>query len=254
MSDLKKNKYYQEVYPFTTEMLSGYMNLLDLKGKNVLTVGSSSDQVFNAIMMGASKITLYDINIFAEDFFKLKKDMILQTPREKLVDKVLVDKSFPYSKELFAKKQIINQNPYLQSTANYKLLRERLATTEVSFILGDIFAMEQYLDKTAKFDRIIFSNILQALDIFAKKEKVDPFQFLRTNFEVWKEHLNKDGILQLLYLYNYSLNDLTKNNNAISIYNLKKVVDSLQGNPLEISFFEDSFSMNEDAIVTYTKK
>ena len=35
---------YQEVYPFTTENIQGNMKDLDMKDKEVLTVGSSLDQ------------------------------------------------------------------------------------------------------------------------------------------------------------------------------------------------------------------
>ena len=53
---------FQEVYPFTTEVISGYFNELDFKDKSVMTLGSSSDQAFNALLLGAKKITVYDIN------------------------------------------------------------------------------------------------------------------------------------------------------------------------------------------------
>ncbi len=250
-----KNDYYQEVYPFTTEMISGYLPDLALQDKSVLTVGSSSDQVLNALMLGANSITLYDINKYTEAFYKLKRDMILTTPREELITKVLEDKSLPYSNEVFAPKQIIKMNPYLQNNKNYNLLRKNLTDAQVSFVQGDIFSMDESLAKNAKFDRIIFSNVLQALDLFAKINHQDPYQFLSENFAVWNNHLNKDGILQLIYLYTYSLANLkTKNTSGLSIYDLKKVVEALEGYPLQISFFEDCFDRNEDAIVTYTKK
>ena len=43
---------FQEVYPFTTEVISGYFNELDFKDKSVMTLGSSSDQAFNALLLG----------------------------------------------------------------------------------------------------------------------------------------------------------------------------------------------------------
>ena len=55
-------KLYQEVYPFTTEMIAEYFSELDFKDKKVLTVGSSLDQAYNALLLGAKNIVVYDIN------------------------------------------------------------------------------------------------------------------------------------------------------------------------------------------------
>lgn len=48
-------KAYQEIYPFTTENIQGYMKNLDMEGKTVLTVGSSLDQAYNALALGAKR-------------------------------------------------------------------------------------------------------------------------------------------------------------------------------------------------------
>ena len=48
------------LYPFTTENIDGYLDLFDLKDKSLLTVGSSGDQVINALVMGCEDVTLYD--------------------------------------------------------------------------------------------------------------------------------------------------------------------------------------------------
>ena len=42
------NRFYS-IYPFTTENISGYIDCFDLDKHNLLTVGSSTDQVLNAI-------------------------------------------------------------------------------------------------------------------------------------------------------------------------------------------------------------
>ena len=36
------------LYPFTTENINGYLPYFELKGKSLLTVGSSCDQAINA--------------------------------------------------------------------------------------------------------------------------------------------------------------------------------------------------------------
>ena len=68
---------FQEVYPFTTESINGYFNKIDFNDKSVLTVGSSSDQAFNAILLGAKNITVYDINKNTSFFGKLKRQIII---------------------------------------------------------------------------------------------------------------------------------------------------------------------------------
>ena len=72
------NNLFQEVYPFTTEMISGYFKDLDFKDKKVMTLGSSSDQAFNALLLGAKKIVVYDINENTARYGKLKRDVIIK--------------------------------------------------------------------------------------------------------------------------------------------------------------------------------
>ena len=90
---------FKNVYPFTTENIAGYIERLDLKDKSVLTVGSSGDQAFNALLLGANRIVLYDINPNTYEFLKLKKDLILDSKREELYDRVLNEPSIPQTEE-----------------------------------------------------------------------------------------------------------------------------------------------------------
>ncbi len=66
------------IYPFTTENINGYLSLYDLKNRNVLTVGSSSDQIINSFVMGAKEVDSFDINPFTEYYFNLKKAGIME--------------------------------------------------------------------------------------------------------------------------------------------------------------------------------
>ncbi|MDO4995762.1 MAG: DUF3419 family protein [Bacilli bacterium] len=67
---------FNRLYCFTTENINGYIDRFNLKGKSLLTVGSSSDQVLNAHFLGCKDITLIDINKFTKEFFYLKKAAI----------------------------------------------------------------------------------------------------------------------------------------------------------------------------------
>lgn len=73
---------YQEVYPFTTENIQGYMKDLDMKDKEVLTVGSSLDQAYNALALGAKKVKVLDINKNTKRFCELKSNLILTHKRK----------------------------------------------------------------------------------------------------------------------------------------------------------------------------
>ncbi|HEX8994021.1 MAG TPA: DUF3419 family protein [Candidatus Paceibacterota bacterium] len=50
------------MYVYATEMVAHYYEQLGLKGKRVLTVVGSGDQVINALYYGASEVVGYDIN------------------------------------------------------------------------------------------------------------------------------------------------------------------------------------------------
>lgn len=64
------------LYPFTTENILGYINLFNLD--KLLTVGSSGDQVFNAIMGGAKKIDVLDVNHYTKYYYYLKVACLLE--------------------------------------------------------------------------------------------------------------------------------------------------------------------------------
>ena len=60
------------LYPFTTENINGYLPYFELKGKSLLTVGSSCDQAINACIAGCDDITVYDICPLTKYFYYLK--------------------------------------------------------------------------------------------------------------------------------------------------------------------------------------
>lgn len=226
------------IYPFTTEMISGYFDRLNLKDKTVLTLGSSIDQGFNALLLGAKKVTIFDINPNIESFFEHKRKLILSKTRDELY-KAVLESDFSYTQEdIFSKKAVMLMNTYLNSDQQYENLREKLKNCDISFIIGDIFKMEES-NIEEKFDRIILSNALQYLPIYADNS------FILRNFNIWNEHLEDEGILQLLYLYSYQPDFIDKKN--------QKILKALYSKPLEIKEFYDPYFNVSDAIVTYKK-
>ncbi len=78
----KKNFFFNKIdfnriYPFTTENIANYIDLFDLKDKSLLTVGSSADQAFNAILNGCKDITIIDKSPFTKEFYYLKKSALM---------------------------------------------------------------------------------------------------------------------------------------------------------------------------------
>lgn len=234
----------EKVYPFTTEMISSYFPKLDLEKKSVLTVGSSIDQAFNALVLDAKEVTVYDLNPNIQKLYNLKKELILSKNRNALYDEVLKCISIHFNKdEVFSKCDVSRMNYYLKDDETYNKLRDKLLNNNILFITGNIFNMDHYL-KDKCYDRIIFSNVLQYLNNFCTGNNL--CNFLLENFEQWQNHLNKDGILQLLYLYSYSRNNIEKN--------ARNVIKNLYTKSLQIETFHNLSSNTKDAIVTYTKR
>lgn len=242
---------FRDVYPFTTEMIAGYMPTLEVKNKSVLTVGSSCDQVFNALVEDASNVTLFDINSSTGEFYKLKKNIILSVERDDLYDAVMNIEGIPLSKDVFAKVTLERMNNYMKNDYNYDKLRERLTDSPVEFIEGDIFDFDLSVCD-AKYDRIILSNILQYLSMNARGR--DLYEFLGESFNSWKSHLSDDGILQMLYIYSCGEPGTGRIRNTNLGYDLRKIVNTLEGNSLEFSWFKDCFDTDYDGIVTYQKR
>ena len=239
------SQFEEKVYPFTTEDIFSYFSKLDFKDKSVFTVGSSGDQVFNAIFCGAREVTLFDINPNVEKFFQQKKEILLTSSLEDVYEKVLhiSDVSFCERDEVFSKNEVYKMNGYLSSLDHFEYLKSRLDLVDVHFIQGDIFQGSFSLEHS--YDCMILSNILQYVDMFANLNGYSECSkdFIRVHFEEWIRHLNTDGVLQLLYCYCYPAN-----RNMVA-----KICSALEGYPLSLMVF-DKDSDKTDAIVTYVKK
>lgn len=75
-SDFGVKEVINKVYHCSNERLNAYFKDLNLNNARIATVGSSGDQVLNAIFYGAKDITLMDANIFTRAYFEYKTAMI----------------------------------------------------------------------------------------------------------------------------------------------------------------------------------
>ena len=67
-----KHPSFHKLYLYSNEELSDYFSKIIKKDGNVLTVGSSGDQVLYALLYGAKSVTCFDINPFTKFYFDYK--------------------------------------------------------------------------------------------------------------------------------------------------------------------------------------
>ena len=77
---------FLDIYPFTTECISGYIDFFDLNNKSLLTVGSSGDQVLNSVLKGCKDISVIDINPYTKAYYYLKVAAILNLSLKEFKD------------------------------------------------------------------------------------------------------------------------------------------------------------------------
>lgn len=77
---------FSKIYPFTTENISGYIDSFNLEDRSLLTVGSSGDQIINAILKGCKDVTLLDLNPFTKYYYYLKAACLLCLDKETFME------------------------------------------------------------------------------------------------------------------------------------------------------------------------
>ena len=140
---------FEEIYPFTTENIAGYIDCFDLQDKSLLTVGSSGDQIINAAFKGAKDITLLDINPYAKYYYYLKAAGILELN--------LIDfneffryndypKVFKYNKKVFDKASYKKIKSTLKSLDNdsYLFWDELFDMYQPDHIRFSLFSNDEY--------------------------------------------------------------------------------------------------------------
>ena len=80
------NKGFERIYPFATENISGYIDTFNLKNKKLFTVGSSGDQVLNAIYRDCNDVTVLDINPYTKFYYYLKAAAIIVLSKNEFYD------------------------------------------------------------------------------------------------------------------------------------------------------------------------
>ncbi len=92
---------FTSIYPFTTENIKGYLDLMDVSNKDILTVGASGDQTLNLLVKGAKDVDYFDTNPFTKMYFNLKWAAIKALDLEEYLEFFCID-AFPNNPNISA--------------------------------------------------------------------------------------------------------------------------------------------------------
>ena len=286
----RKVKFFS-VYPFTTENISAYIDMFDLKDKSLLTVGSSGDQVLNAILMGCKDIVLFDICPFAKEYFYLKRAAIMAMNRDEYLNffcyknypklfinnrKAFLDSSFygllTYLEEI-EPEACYFWCELLKNDKGIHLRKSLFSTDEYEGSLLKI--MNRYLESDRAYNllrenlaganvKFIYDNIFNIdemtnydnifLSNIAAYYKLEEFKYL---FDKCTNLLNDNGKMLVSYLYDTDL-DSEYTPGEDEIYNLPKVFEML-AKEIEITSFAGNSGLrfndkrSRDSVLTYKK-
>lgn len=241
-SVLFRQEQYQSIYMFTTENIKGVTKILDVKEKDILTVSSSGDHIFNMLLKGAKSIEAYDINLFSKYYFYFKESAIRTLTRDEFI-------CFFFGKNYSFREQRFNEEIYLKILKNIKdsdskfffdvlgrsVGSKKLFKSELFF--SNYYSKNTYIecndylkddDSYKKLQQILKSynykfynlNIFDDISIIKDKKydiiylsnildriigknKLDTVKKIKKIILKLKEHLTINGILSVCYLYNY---------------------------------------------------
>lgn len=223
---------FKKLYPFTTENLKGY--LPQFNGvSSVLTVAASGDHALNCVLLGATHITLFDINPLSYYMVELKKtaitylnyaDFIAYFLGEHLMDYYLFNKFSAYLKadvksfwlqlyhyfnndgnalghsDLFnqrryARETILGVNMYLHVT-EYVKVQKLVRNVTFTFYKTSVTDLPKF--RFGNLDLILLSNIADYLGAIYTKNSLSRYKALIDQLSLC---LNPHGKLVYAYLY-----------------------------------------------------
>lgn len=280
------------VYPFTTENISGYINKFNLEDRSLLTVGSSGDQVINAILYDCKDITLYDKVLQSRYYFYLKCAGLLCLTKDEFL-------AFFKYREFHVIKYGDNADVFNKKTYNKIKDTLRLLDYESYIYYDELFntftglTIRKTLFETDEFrtDLIIKHNpyLKSELDYSEAKEKIKKVRpkFIYDNIfnisdqnkydNIWLSNiatwlndekqiiklvdktekcLNENGKLMISYLYG-KVKGIKYQSNWAPIYNLKRMHEILKKYNVRLEEFEGvnkrSYNKDKDNILVLKK-
>lgn len=286
------NKGFWLIYPFTTENIDGFIDLFDLDGKSLLTVGSSGDQILSASVKGCKDITVLDVNPYTRFFYYFKVAALLTLDidefllffRYKDYPRVFKDNRDVFNSSLYNRIKItlkmLDYDSYLLwDTIFSKYKPQRIRQTLFSMDENRTYVIEEcntYLKLKEYYElarEVILSSSVKFItgDLF--KVELDRTydniwlsnigsylsrHFVKIMIDKMDGYLNKDGHMLVSYLYQTDEGTKYKDGDAL-IYDLPKTFAILEDYPIEIHSFRgvDGIKFNEDikdSVLIYKKK
>ncbi len=286
-------KGFSEIYPFTTENISGYIDFFDLKDKSLLTVGSSLDQLLNAVLFDCKDITVLDINPNTKHYFYLKLAALLELNRKEFLEflrykdfpKVFKDNYQVFNKTLFNE---FKSTLRLLDYESYLLWDEVIQNYESRKIRNRLFSLDEERTSVIISCNPYLSSETSYLETRNKIKKVFP-KFITCDIEkasldrsydnIWlsnigthvdlntlkkivdkvSQHLNIDGTLLISYLYSTTISTKYQDDWQ-EIYNLDETFKIFaEYNPtlkdfLGIRDFRFNFDSQHDSVLIYKNK
>lgn len=282
---------FLDIYPFTTECISGYIDFFDLNNKSLLTVGSSGDQVLNSVLKGCKDISVIDINPYTKAYYYLKVAAILNLSFKEFCDffryvnyPVVFDSNLDvFSLESFNK---MKDDLRILDYESYLFWDELFSSFKNTRIRYCLFSNDEGQNKEINITNLYMNS--DTYDVLKKKVKsVRPnftiddishinlnrmydniwlsnigsyhdIDFLKKVCDNFKESLNDDGQMLVTYLYD-TVRDSYYFKRWPEIYNLEEVFNVFKSYNLDLYSFPgvNSFKFAskdvKDSILVYKK-
>lgn len=228
---------FSQIYPFTTENINGYIKEFNLQDKSLLTVGSSGDQLINAILYGCKDITHFDINPYSKYYINLKLASILSLNKDDFSE--FTSYFFPpnldiavyrkFRKDLYKKirgnlkaldKEVFQTWESLFENYRPEIIKNALFSADGTIVKCDISRIIPYLSSHSAYEQTK-ANIKKA-DLSFLIGNITEAKFNRKFDNIWLsnipqylprkdidetmknliKYLNKDGKMLMAYIYN----------------------------------------------------
>ena len=213
-------------YLFATENISGFSKKISFKDKTILTVCSSGDQAFNAILNDALTVDLFDVNIFSKYYFNLKLAAIKSLNYEEFLD-------------FLTPKNIVNKNNvFLLDT--YLKIRNEIRNEEIKYFWDYLFChysgeviynSKMFCKlKNNRKDCIECNDYLKNENNFNKlKKKLKDKEFKFYNINIFNDKIQTNTKYDFIYLSNI-FDSLKAKTTLEFIKKLKKIVFKIKEN------------------------
>lgn len=223
----QKNGTIRFAYPFSNENLAKLFPYLPIRNGNLLTVGSSGDQVLNGIYYGAKSITVVDANLYTEPFIMYKISAIKNLSFNEFKSFIMhgnnafhykvyrkISHDIPVQVRTFWDTIILNQD-YAESTDVAILFRGDVTSKQIRSEFYKNEANYNYLKKLLNENNYSLNFITRCFNEFpyALRDKYDvillsnvaryvkPEEYREVERALYFNNLKPNGVMQTYYVF-----------------------------------------------------